>query len=204
MNLSTSALSTPNSNIRKRPRTNVPLFDLACTSALTSVPSNENAMTQTQFFAAPKRVDKALAELDIGLGLGCSTKPTLPLLSSVGRAANLSRRNWKRSWTRCETNKHVRLLSAMLRIMPPVYPVLVRCTKELSWRQRTPASRWMCYVNCNHLIHAPTPQWCRRRWWKLSSSVDSDDIFATGGKGLVIGMNCVLPFFCEAHDFRVW
>ena len=63
MNLSTSVLSAPTP---KRPRTSAVMpLDLTCTSTLT-----ERAFVANEMVAPATMVDKALAALDFGLGLG--------------------------------------------------------------------------------------------------------------------------------------
>ena len=71
----TSSLSTFTTAMRKRPRTHPTLFDLPCSSALTSLtpPSVvEAAVKPNDLIVTSNPIDDALAELDVCLGLVCS------------------------------------------------------------------------------------------------------------------------------------
>ncbi len=88
MNLCTSLLSsmtTTTTTTRKRPRTISPL-EKACTSVLTiaapavAASPVENKSRPDELFATRTPIDNALAQIDIGLGLACSSTSTLPTI----------------------------------------------------------------------------------------------------------------------------
>lgn len=80
MNFSYSELST--ATMRKRPRTTMPAFDMACTSALSSIsPSSDLCMADAlspNELTVTRTIDNALAQLDVSLGLGCVSTTTFP------------------------------------------------------------------------------------------------------------------------------
>lgn len=71
--------------MRKRPRTR-PVLDLPCTSALSSLQppakGHELIDCSTEQFATRTHIDNALAEIDVGLGLACSSTTAIPSASN--------------------------------------------------------------------------------------------------------------------------